>query len=446
MDILQFIADNSEDPIRWDQLKKTLDQNSRKIAASANQIIMPALERLDPEMHTLGLIYILHAKMTSAKPDQAFLVGTERLLQRLNGMQARRCPDKLSALVHRYTETCLEGRLFNRAITALRAGIVRFRPSADHLTPLHADYLCICLKAMNYKAAEQLLKDKILDIDPPSTAVTPKDMLLYHYYGGMVYVGLKKFKEALQFFDTGMQIPAIATSAIMVEIYKKLVLVSLLVHGKFRGVSKHATRNVTRRMDNLCSHYVDFAKAFAKGDVRKMEAAVADHTQKFQEDNNLGLIKQCVSALKRRNIKKLTDTYITLSLSDIARQANLDSEKEAESEILHMIAEGEICAVISQKDGMVTFEEDVHSFTSPAAGSVLENGISRSVQLAHRIKTMDDRIALSDKFIARLHGIKEDIAFGGDFGSDAGPLSHRSPISAGSRSRLARMFDFTHRP
>jgi hypothetical protein len=55
------------------------------------------------------------------------------------------------------------------------------------------------------------------------------------------------------------------------------------------------------------------------------------------QDNNLGLAKQVIASLYKRNIQRLTQTYLTLSLQDIADTVQLDSQKEAELHILQMV-------------------------------------------------------------------------------------------------------------
>lgn len=197
-------------------------------------------------------------------------------------------------------------------------------------------------------------------------------------------------------------------------------------------------------MKMYCSKYIDFANAFSTGDADKLIAVASQHTPIFQQDQNFGLIKQCINALKRRNIKKLTDTYMTLSLSDIAKQAKLESVQEAEQELLKMISNGEINAIINQKDGMVAFEEDVQTFNSPAAGAMLENGISRSIQLTNRLKFMDEKIAISERYVARLHGVREEM-FGDFGGADAMGRPHQMSPGVGGRSKIARVFDLIHR-
>jgi COP9 signalosome complex subunit 3 len=57
------------------------------------------------------------------------------------------------------------------------------------------------------------------------------------------------------------------------------------------------------------------------------------------QDTNLGLVKQLIPSLYKRNIQRLTQTYLTLSLKDIAEAVELEGPKEAELHVLQMVRE-----------------------------------------------------------------------------------------------------------
>lgn len=59
-----------------------------------------------------------------------------------------------------------------------------------------------------------------------------KHFLLYYYYGGMIYTAMKNYDRALYFFEVVVTVPAMVVSHIMLEAYKKYILVSLILHGK----------------------------------------------------------------------------------------------------------------------------------------------------------------------------------------------------------------------
>ncbi|XP_019179693.1 PREDICTED: COP9 signalosome complex subunit 3-like isoform X2 [Ipomoea nil] len=56
----------------------------------------------------------------------------------------------------------------------------------------------------------------------------------------------------------------------------------------------------------------------------------------FLKDNNLGIVQQVVSSMYKHNIKRLTQTYLTISLEDISIMVQLSSSKEAGMHVLQM--------------------------------------------------------------------------------------------------------------
>ena len=60
----------------------------------------------------------------------------------------------------------------------------------------------------------------------------------------------------------------------------------------------------------------------------------------------MGLVKQVVSSQTRSNIRRLTRTFITLSLSDLAHRVGLSSPALVEAELVKMIQSGSIHATI----------------------------------------------------------------------------------------------------
>jgi COP9 signalosome complex subunit 3 len=315
----------------------------------------------------------------------------------------------VSSIVHFYTENLLKYGWAIRGVKFLAEGCKRFRPSPDCLTGIHSDFLSCCLKTLNLKAALPILNQQIFDLQPDKTGLTPKEMLLYYYYGGMIYLGLKRFKEASDFFETCLTVPALAMNAIMVEAFKKYVLTSLLLNGKYTGIPKNASNIVHRHLKVYCQPYLEFATAFDKHDIEKCTANAANNKELYKKDNSSGLVQQCISALSRNTIQRLTETYLTLSLSDLAKMAKLSSPQEAEKILLSMIERGEIKAVIDQKNKMASFTEEIVEFDSNETFSILDHKIQNSIDLAYRLKRMDNDLGRSMTYLARLHGVREEM-------------------------------------
>lgn len=116
------------------------------------------------------------------------------------------------------------------------------------------------------------------------------------------------------------------------------------------------------------------------------------------------MVKQVSVSQTKSNIKRLTKTFVTLSLSDVASRVGLSSSSEAERLILSMIEEGCIHARISQKDGMVQFDANPERFDSVDMLSKLEANVLDCISLNNQITQMEEEIVLNVSFIKKSAG------------------------------------------
>jgi len=289
-----------------------------------------------------------------------------------------------------------------RAIQPLRIALNKIRPNSESLTPLDADFLQVCMLAKDYRAALPLLAEDMLAIaNPEDYNFKTKDFLRYYYYGGMVLVGVKQYARAVDFFRLGFTTPAVVLSAIMVECYKKYVLVSLLHYGQVLQVPKYTSSIVQRHLKSTCPQYQEFANAYSTNSTDEVHKVAGEHMESFKKDGNFGLVKQCIQALYRSNIKRHTRTYLTLSLDQISSSVKLSGAKEAEKFVLRMIENGEIFATINQKDGMVSFNDDPEEYNDSKMLNHMDNQIKGSIELASKVKTVDQEIASSTLYLQK---------------------------------------------
>ncbi|MBA0599419.1 hypothetical protein Gorai_005639 [Gossypium raimondii] len=248
-------------------------------------------------------------------------------------------------------------------LTAIR----KFQSLTEHLTALHPEFLLLCLLAKSYKTGHSVLEEDIFEVDQP------KDLFLYCYYGGMICIGQKHFQKALELLHNVVTAPMFAVNAIAVEAYKKYILVSLILHGQ-----------VCSAIDIKCADAV-----FSTSLPKYSSSAAQRNLRSLCQDNNLGLVKQVVSSLYKQNIQRLTQTYLTLSLQDIASTVQLSSVREAEMHVLQMIQDVEIYATINQKDGMVRFLEDPEQYKTIEMIERIDSSIQRLMILSKKITLTD---------------------------------------------------------
>jgi COP9 signalosome complex subunit 3 len=194
----------------------------------------------------------------------------------------------------------------------------------------------------------------------------------------------------------------------MLEAYKKFVLVALILHGKIPNQPKYTSQVVGRYIKPLCQHYHDLASAYGTNNPAELRATVSKHSETFTRDNNMGLVKQCVTSIYKKNIQRLTKTFLTLSLADMANRVQLSSPQEAEKYVLHMIEDGEIFATINQKDGMVSFHDNPEKYNNIAMLLQLDQEMQKCIQLDEKLKEMDREIAVNPQYVQKSSGLHDE--------------------------------------
>jgi len=246
-------------------------------------------------------------------------------------LQLKVAGSKFAALCHRYTELAIEHHQALRAVSPLRTAVKKLKIGTEWLSAVHADFILACLVSKCYSIALPFLNEDIYELG--ADGITSRDLLLYYYYGGMVYVGLKQYKKAVSFFKIVITTPAVVLSNIMVEAYKKFMLTSLILYGKVTSLPRQTSSVLQRYHKNAFPQYTDFVNSFNSNNLEEVHKIAATHAETFQKDHNFGLVKQCIQRLTRNNIQRFTQTYLTLSLDEITKQVGLANTKETEAQI-----------------------------------------------------------------------------------------------------------------
>ncbi|KFM81884.1 COP9 signalosome complex subunit 3, partial [Stegodyphus mimosarum] len=366
------------------------------------------LATLDLQEHSLGVLAILCVKFSLPNiPEYEVLYAqVQEFITSCNGEQVRFAPDIFAQLCHLFTRSLVERQQYMRGISLLCKAILKIQLFTSQLTSIHADLCQLCLLAKCMKPALQFLDIDITDISKENGNYDTKHFLLYFYYGGMIYTALKNYDRALYFFEVVITTPSMAVSHIMLEAYKKYILVSLILYGKVPNLPKLTSQVVARFIKPLSQPYHDLAVAYSSNSPVEVRNAISKHTDIFIRDNNMGLVKQCVSFLYKKNIQRLTKTFLTLSLSDMANRVQLSGPAEAEFYVLKMIEDGQIFASINQKDGMVVFLDNPEKYNTPGMFQYVEDEMKRCILLDEKLKQMDQDIIINPKYIQKIHGLE----------------------------------------
>ncbi|XP_031634483.1 COP9 signalosome complex subunit 3 [Contarinia nasturtii] len=395
------------------ELIEYLNGTSDLLAKNGN-ILDNVLETLDVQQHSLGVLHVLVAKLinfSNATSDGENIIKLVRdFIQACNGEQVRHAPQAYAELCHLFTNYIIKsGTSPIQGIKVLAHAVDKIRLFDSQLTPVHADLfqLSLCAKIFNPAL-------KFLDIDITAISTTEdnnhdaKYFLLYYYYGGMIYSAIKNYERALYFFEVAVSTPALAMSYIMLESYKKYILVSLILEGKISSIPKYSSQVITRFVKPLSHAYHDLATAYETSQSDEIRNVINKYREVFVRDMNFGLVKQVAASLYKKNIQRLTQTFLTLSLVDVANKVHLNGPNEAEKYIVDMIKSGEIFASINQKDGMVVFKDDPEKYNTPEMFQSIQEDITQVMELNKQIVKMEEEIKLNPHYVKKSIGNQDE--------------------------------------
>jgi COP9 signalosome complex subunit 3 len=338
---------------------------------------------------------------TGGLEKSVFVSQCSQFLQQCVPGQVRLAPKQFRVICQRYTDILMDTKEYIKGILPLRRAIEAIRPTQASITPQHYMFVVLCVLAKAYPYAAPVLDQDAYNIEPEQTQLESRDVRLYLYYGGVAYCGLKQWTKAIDFFKAVISAPAIVPSAIMVEAYKKYVLASLLAHGQVDSVPRYTTSALLRHLKQLCAPYDELATAYQTHSTDDLHKCAESNHEAFVKDATMGLVKQVIQSLYRRNIQRLTRTYITLSLDDISKNVKLTNKEEAERFVLECISRGEIFASVSQKDGMVSFNESPEQYDTNITLRDLDEKLHHTMSLTATLQEVDEQVALSQKYIEK---------------------------------------------
>lgn len=305
-----------------------------------------------------------------------------------------RCAAAVASRADQREDTPLVLQAFTRVITEL-GGIF---PGC--LFPAHVGLLKVALASRSAARTLGVLNNSIYTVEPKQTGLRTKELLLYFYYGGMIYAHVKLYKKATEFFLNCVISPSRVLSSVAVEAYKKYYLVSLLAHGNPppelpRSVSPVVKRNAP----SLVRSYKQFAEAYKRRDFPAMNNIAQESLEEFQGDDNLSLVCHCLLAYKRHQIKALQGTFITVSLEKVAKEVVLPSADKAEKEIQNMIDRKELSARINKETKMISFFDDEEYYNDESALESLRKRVAKIEMLSRSIDGVDENVSLSKEYL-----------------------------------------------
>ena len=413
---------------------------SWNILAKNVSLLDTALEALDWQEHSLGVLYMLYVKvtlltsnMTVNEDFELIFFQFQLFVTQCSSNQIQYATGNFAHMCHIITNELCKRSMAIRGIRPLCNAVDKAQTMPSQLTSIHADLCQLCLAARCLKPALKYIDVEMTDIAKENGCFECKHFLAYYYYSGMIYSALKNYNRAVFCFEQAVSCPASVVSHIMLEAFKKYSLIQLIMEGESLPLPKYTSHVVTRFVKVLCSEYNELTQAFATKDPAKLSTVIQTHTNVFASDKNVGLVKQVAASMQKRNIQKLTKTFVTLSLSDVATRTYLQGPDQAELHLRRMIEDGEILAYIDQQSEMVSFYDDSETYNTENMFKEMDRHIQLVTELDRKITSMDQTIQVNPMYVQKVNSMQSQ-----DEDFDSGLLTTSSSASS-TKSVLSKL-------
>jgi COP9 signalosome complex subunit 3 len=194
--------------------------------------------------------------------------------------------------------------------------MTRLDPTTGTFTSTHVDLIRLCLDTRSYAAAEPILDNYIHGLPSHIPAVVREgyeysvacadvarsgeyihrlsghsdkvalaDVQEYYVLGAMAYLGLRQFTKAQHFLEHVLVMPsANVANGLMLEAYKKWVLLSCLVSGEAKHIPRSANPTAIKQVRSASKAYEALADAYTQlNNLPKLKAQINAGTQIWAE-------------------------------------------------------------------------------------------------------------------------------------------------------------------
>ncbi|KAH0354873.1 hypothetical protein KCU83_g2393, partial [Aureobasidium melanogenum] len=390
----------------------------------------PLVDLLDPTRNTIGYLTVLLAYAQQAVlAQQVALVAN--FLTHFEPVQARYVGPELQQLLlwlSNYYEHSRDASVIPYIATA----ILRLDPESSTLTSNHLLFVRLCLSARLPRQALPILDKDIYNLptDPQkgvddrlpcsdhelsatfitksshiSAALTASDVHEYYLLGAHVYIGLHRYTRARLFLELVLGSPTqnVATP-LMVEAYKKSILVSLLATGSLTSTKGLINTQMIKTYSSLSKPYEVLADIFKKRDVLRLDAEIAAATAIWDEDGNTAIVNQVADSLRRYRVIDLQKTYAALPIETIALHLNL-TPPATTTLLSTMIRDGHLNAMLPPPIAGVDTKPVLRFLSNnpnqPAVDqdALLKEKSAHIERLAKHVREADRRLAVQKEFV-----------------------------------------------
>ncbi|KAI8938246.1 hypothetical protein NX059_005906 [Plenodomus lindquistii] len=469
--LLQFQPDSPDLKQRrdYDQAARSFVLQLSNISAShwskSTETQQDVLTILNPSVNTIAYAFVLRHRISALlekksvpdtlTPGGALWSNLVLFFETADSVQLRYIGQEWKRLVEYTEDIARAAGSPSLAIAPIRSAMTRLDPTTGTFTSTHLTFINLCLETRSYAAAEPILDNYIhtlpsriptavregLEYSVPcadvassgeyihqtsghSDKVSLHDVLEYYVLGAMAYLGLKKFKKAQHFLECVLIAPsANIANGLMLEAYKKWVLVSCLIDGKNAVIPRTANSNAIKQVKAASKAYEALAEAYEQLDnLPRLKSQIKIGDEIWAEDGNTGLVAELLNSQMKAYVSRLSQTFSAIPVSNIASKVGASADEIAQY-LDGLIKDGHLNARLEETNkpnvGIV-----LRFFLDPAQGplaktekqqqqALLEQTLRTNI-LAEQVKDADYRLSLTKEFLDNMKRTNKRQGQGGE--------------------------------
>ncbi|KAJ4383205.1 hypothetical protein N0V86_001249 [Didymella sp. IMI 355093] len=456
--LLQFQPDSEDVKSRqkYDQAAKAfvkqLDNVSALHWSKGADTPQDVLEILNPAVNSIAYAFTLRHRISAAvdkkstdvvQPGGALWNKLVLFLETFDPVQMRYAGQEYKKLVDYVEPLARNAGSPGLAIAPIRSAMIRLDPTTGTFTSTHVDFVRLCVETRSYAAAEPILDNYIHSLPSQipaavregseysvvaadvarsgefihkssghSDKVTFVDVQEYYVLGAMAYLGLRQFAKAQHFLEHVLIMPsANVANGLMLEAYKKWVLLNCLVSGEPKSIPRSANATAIKQVRGASKAYEAVADAYGHLDnMSRLKAQVNAGAQIWAEDGNTGLVKAVLDSQMRAYVSRLSRTFSAIPVSNMAKNVGGSADETAQY-LETLINDGHLNARLEQTNkpetGIV-----LRFYLDPTQGPLAKTEKQqqqalfaqtlRTNALADQVKDADYRLTLTKEFIENL--------------------------------------------
>lgn len=351
----------------------------------------------------------------SEESNDIFITEVSQFFDYITPQEAECASEEVAKLAHTVTRLAIENRCPAKVIPSLSRLSSTVSPSPICLSAIHADVLRACIAGNMHSYAHDFVSQApILEISPKQCHLEATDFLNYFYYSGCVFIAVKDFKKALDCFNEVLAFPVDFLVPVCVDAYKKAMLVSLILKGKAFSLPSEAAR-IVKRMSNAVEGdttdsfsvtldpYRSIEKQFCANKLQSSTLQEELISITLATDSNTEVAEETLQALYSHRIRRISRTYISISLTKLTALVGGDFTPERiETKLIEMNKKELIFAKINNLTGIVVFH-DLSEKYQDSMDLVLrmQNHLSDASALNDKLRSMQQEVLSSDMFLKK---------------------------------------------